>query len=59
MKNNRSISARVTQEVVDAFEKARKTNGHKYYDRANAYIIKKSVRQGAGFPAPRLILRAC
>ena len=41
MKNNRSISARVTQEVVDAFEKARKTKGHKYYDRANAYIIKK------------------
>ena len=41
MKNNRSISARVTQEVVDAFENARKTKGHKYYDRANAYIIKK------------------
>lgn len=41
MKNDNSISARVPQDVVDAFDKARKTKGHRFYDRANAYIIKK------------------
>tara|TARA_A200000159_G_C7174721_1_gene276921 strand:+ start:299 stop:463 length:165 start_codon:yes stop_codon:yes gene_type:complete len=41
MENKIPMTARLPVEVSDAMEKARKDKNHRFYDRANAYIINK------------------